>query len=473
MAAFLPSPFLNSATPPSHFINLPSSFHSGAPSSRQHRGFFRFSQRTEKGFFRSRRAIATCAATAAAVTEVCRRQREGFQRRKEQFLRKPDKSPKGSLDERVVDLCEEVNRHEEFFTTSSCSGRVLFWSGSYHGLEDKGFSREKVSHDLIEDTTFFDPEVLPESTIWSLQSQAFVLDVCCRDLSTALNLVRIARHTFDYAAIYTFKEGDGQKFMVGIDGPQHTFLDFPITSPDGAYLFRDQEEWLRELVNQCLQTTWNRIEVFRKDFAKIREEGSNVSPNLESTLDHGIALAFQEHKQNCSDSTQMIDLDDRRGIEIQRVLNGYKDFCITSFNSARICFSDGPNYNGNDASCQFSYGLLQDDRCIEENAWLELQPHQFSVSCRDLNTVKKLMDACGTLFRKPGFHYEDGLWILEVRGGERLTFPLRLPSGFRPFKDREDWIKELVNRDLEKMWTKLDSFLEEVQRSFDEPQAST
>ena len=36
----------------------------------------------------------------------------------------PDKSPKGYLDAPIVEMCEEINTHSDFYTTSSCSGRV-------------------------------------------------------------------------------------------------------------------------------------------------------------------------------------------------------------------------------------------------------------------------------------------------------------------------------------------------------------
>ena len=37
---------------------------------------------------------------------------------------RPDKSMKGSIDPKIVPLCEIINRHENYVTTSSCSGRV-------------------------------------------------------------------------------------------------------------------------------------------------------------------------------------------------------------------------------------------------------------------------------------------------------------------------------------------------------------
>ncbi|GBB85122.1 hypothetical protein RclHR1_01170006 [Rhizophagus clarus] len=56
----------------------------------------------------------------------------GFHSRKQQILSslnssdttRTDKSPKGSVDEAIIPLIELLNRHDDYVTTSSCSGRV-------------------------------------------------------------------------------------------------------------------------------------------------------------------------------------------------------------------------------------------------------------------------------------------------------------------------------------------------------------
>lgn len=52
-----------------------------------------------------------------------------FRRWKAQCLSKADLSRKGSVDEEVVDLVRLLNAREEFFTTSSCAGRIVVLDG--------------------------------------------------------------------------------------------------------------------------------------------------------------------------------------------------------------------------------------------------------------------------------------------------------------------------------------------------------
>ncbi|XP_019499585.1 PREDICTED: tRNA wybutosine-synthesizing protein 3 homolog isoform X2 [Hipposideros armiger] len=58
-----------------------------------------------------------------------------FRRWKAQCLSKADLSRKGSVDEDVVELVQLLNEREQFFTTSSCAGRIILLDGSINGFE--------------------------------------------------------------------------------------------------------------------------------------------------------------------------------------------------------------------------------------------------------------------------------------------------------------------------------------------------
>ncbi|KAI8351228.1 methyltransferase TYW3-domain-containing protein [Choanephora cucurbitarum] len=71
------------------------------------------------------------------------KQNNGFQTRKEQVIsslveyldpERRDKSPKGFIDAPILDLMHVINQHPEYYTTSSCSGRVAVYC---EGLEEK------------------------------------------------------------------------------------------------------------------------------------------------------------------------------------------------------------------------------------------------------------------------------------------------------------------------------------------------
>ena len=99
-----------------------------------------------------------------------------FQTRKSNCLSKRDKSSAGRIDPRAVDICAEINSREEYYTTSSCSGRCFLYCGdgikSWHAANDDTvvttnsnnsssnnnnahgfFQRTRVNHDLIHEPT--------------------------------------------------------------------------------------------------------------------------------------------------------------------------------------------------------------------------------------------------------------------------------------------------------------------------------
>ncbi|XP_003921456.1 tRNA wybutosine-synthesizing protein 3 homolog isoform X2 [Saimiri boliviensis] len=58
-----------------------------------------------------------------------------FRKWKVQCLSKADLSRKGSVDEDVVELVRFLNMQDQFFTTSSCAGRILLLDGGINGFE--------------------------------------------------------------------------------------------------------------------------------------------------------------------------------------------------------------------------------------------------------------------------------------------------------------------------------------------------
>ena len=48
-----------------------------------------------------------------------------FNQRKKDVLSKLDKSHKSEWDEKISSLCDKINSLDDYYTTSSCSGRIL------------------------------------------------------------------------------------------------------------------------------------------------------------------------------------------------------------------------------------------------------------------------------------------------------------------------------------------------------------
>jgi tRNA wybutosine-synthesizing protein 3 len=70
-----------------------------------------------------------------------------FNQRKKDILSKKDKSSRGKWDLRIISICDKINSFENYYTTSSCSGRIIVMKDE----EKKGPDLFKfVSHDLVD-----------------------------------------------------------------------------------------------------------------------------------------------------------------------------------------------------------------------------------------------------------------------------------------------------------------------------------
>lgn len=173
-----------------------------------------------------------------------------FQNEKKTFLSKLDKSKKGEIDERIIPLIKLINSKDEYYTTSSCSGRVYLWKGTGKKNETKWL---KLSHDLIAESFLTDLDE-KNGLVW-LRLEPFILHIACRDLKAANQLLSEAKPIFKKSSILSISN----KIIVEIKGSE--FMEVPFYQ-DGKLLFSGQLRWLVELINEKLKQIWLGIEKF-------------------------------------------------------------------------------------------------------------------------------------------------------------------------------------------------------------------
>lgn len=174
-----------------------------------------------------------------------------FLHTKKTFLQKMDKSKKCSLDQRIIPLLDLINAQDDYYTTSSCSGRVCFWTGSGKKSETKWL---KVSHDLI--TADFLNLGPPLGLVW-LRVEPFILHVCCQDLNSANKFLELAKRIFKKSSLLSVQN----KIMVEVRGSE--WLEMPF-SREGLKLF-SQPEFLLDLVNSKLNKIHQNTDLFFRE----------------------------------------------------------------------------------------------------------------------------------------------------------------------------------------------------------------
>jgi len=182
-----------------------------------------------------------------------------FPTEKKNQLAKQDKSKKGDIDQKIFPLLEAINTKEDYYTTSSCSGRILLWCGSGKKSEIEWL---KVSHDLIAEDFYKISKQEDENKkglIW-LRLEPMILHVACKDLESANKLLDIAKSFYKKSCLLSIRN----KIVVEIRGSE--FVEMPLFK-EGKLLFAEEEFlWLTEMLNEKMKKVWEKTEMLRKRF---------------------------------------------------------------------------------------------------------------------------------------------------------------------------------------------------------------
>lgn len=158
-----------------------------------------------------------------------------FANLKKTNLEKQDKSKIGQIDEAIKEFVDKINASEDYFTTSSCSGRMVLQTGGSK-FEVKWL---KVSHELV-DLNWIKTTTLPRETVW-FRMEPVILHVACRDVGKAQELLDKIQPVFKRTFIQTTKN----KIVVEIKGNE--FVEAPVAK-DGKWLVDD--EYLQVLLEE-------------------------------------------------------------------------------------------------------------------------------------------------------------------------------------------------------------------------------
>ncbi len=180
-----------------------------------------------------------------------------FLQRKKDILSKLDKSSKKSWDKQIKKLCDKINKLDNYYTTSSCSGRVVVMLDKKQ--KESGLFIH-VYHDLINFNKLKkDLEKISHNKLIKFKQEPPILHVHCNSLKDAQILLRKAQLSgWKKSGIIS----SGQRFILEINGTDR--LEFLIMNQgvilvDNAYL-----ELIVKRCNENLENGWLKIDKLRK-----------------------------------------------------------------------------------------------------------------------------------------------------------------------------------------------------------------
>ena len=186
--------------------------------------------------------------------------RDRFLQRKTAVLSKLDKSSAGEWDGRIKNLCDKVNKLQDFYTTSSCSGRIILMIQQDKKGKDLFLKtwHDKISFDELKKTL---NELKSRNEIIKFKVEPPIVHIACRDLKKATWILEKAKYFgFKRSSILTFDKN----ILVELNSSDR--MEFPILKDKKVLVDDNFLELVMDISNQKLQNGWEKIQKLEKSF---------------------------------------------------------------------------------------------------------------------------------------------------------------------------------------------------------------
>lgn len=189
-----------------------------------------------------------------------------FRERKEKFLEKlEDAKKKKEIDEDILQVLELINSLKNYFTTSSCSGRIILLKPGKTKKDSEILFKEHLKAEYNEILAKI-KELIEKGIkeIW-LKVDPVILHVDCRDLESARRMLDIAR------------ESGWKRSGLMVIRPWRYLLELESTERLETIIVYDgkllpSEEYLKILLKKANERLKRTKEKLRRFFKRIKEE---------------------------------------------------------------------------------------------------------------------------------------------------------------------------------------------------------
>ncbi|KAI6658877.1 tRNA wybutosine-synthesizing protein 3-like protein isoform X1 [Oopsacas minuta] len=167
-----------------------------------------------------------------------------FLNNKQQTLRQIDRSKKGSIDIPILSLIDVINTSLFFYTTSSCSGRIILYSEKSAGIKHncKWIYTSHKECNIDDVIVALKREVTIVCNVITLKFEPLILHVCCANIECSKALMKVAVG----CGYRNSGLSIGKKIMLAVRSTQG--LEVPI-GRDGSILV--EEKYLKFLVEEA------------------------------------------------------------------------------------------------------------------------------------------------------------------------------------------------------------------------------
>ena len=179
-------------------------------------------------------------------------QTELFKEGKKKQLSKEDKSNIGEWDDKIAELCNKINSKTNYYTTSSCSGRIVLLKSSEEKQPNAFLFRthDKVNFLKLKKAL----EKVKYENLVEFQMTSCIMHVACMNLEFAQELVNRAK-------LAGWKRSGimgGKRFMVELHSTES--MGFPIMNNKVVLVDDNFLKLIIEVANNKLERVWKKIE---------------------------------------------------------------------------------------------------------------------------------------------------------------------------------------------------------------------
>lgn len=198
----------------------------------------------------------------------------GFDEEKARTLRRMrehDRSDKGSIDEPISTLLKQINARDEYYTTSSCAGRIIVLAIAPSRRKDEAQfllreHRKVTAQEVVEAIEGYSGT----GELW-LRTEGAILHICARDVDVAMRMVELLRPIgFKRCGVFSIKP---ERVLIEAIAPDQ--LCTPVHDGDGWLIDPSSIAALIERANDLLQRTHARIEQARCALAHLGGAGGS------------------------------------------------------------------------------------------------------------------------------------------------------------------------------------------------------
>lgn len=180
-----------------------------------------------------------------------------FQKQKIKQLSKPDKSNIGLWDLRIKDLCDKINQDKDYYTTSSCSGRIVLIKSLDKKAENVFLFRTHKKITLKELNKVL--EKIKYNQLIEFKQTPCILHVACFSLEKAQELIDKAKFAgWKNSGIMSIKK----RIIVELNSTEN--LSFPIMNCKKKLVDNEFLKLSIGLANKKLEKSWEKINKLHK-----------------------------------------------------------------------------------------------------------------------------------------------------------------------------------------------------------------